>query len=81
MPDDGRIKVVPPLLRPEVLAYRESPEFRDGGYILGYMLNAGFAEEVNAWHREHPDVSLRFSGTMPMRLLSRLWMILSVLLP
>lgn len=60
MPDDGRIKVVPPLLRPEVLAYRESPEFRDGGYILGYMLNAGFAEEVNAWHREHPDVSLRF---------------------
>ena len=60
MPDDGRIVVVPPLLRPEVLAYRDSPEFRDGDYILGYMLNAGFAEEVRAWHADHPTVPLHF---------------------
>ena len=60
MPDDGKIKVVPPLLRPEVLSYRESPEFRDGDYILGYMLNAGFAEEVKAWHAKNPSVPLRF---------------------
>ena len=60
MPDDGKIKVVPPLLRPEVLSYRQSPEFRDGDYILGYMLNAGFAEEVKAWHAKNPSVPLRF---------------------
>lgn len=60
MREDGKIKVVPPLLRPEVLAYRDSPEFRDGDYILGYMLNAGFADEVTAWHREHPSVPLHF---------------------
>lgn len=62
MPDDParKIKVVPPLLRPEVLKIRESPDFRNGGYVLGYMLNAGFAEEVMAWHRKRPDVPLRF---------------------
>ena len=60
MPDDGKIKVVPPLLRPEVLSYRQSPEFRDGDYILGYMLNAGFAEEVKSWHAKNPSVPLRF---------------------
>ncbi len=60
MPDDGRLVVVPPLLRPEVLAYRDSPEFRDGDYILGYMLNAGFAEEVRTWHSAHPSVPLHF---------------------
>ena len=49
-----------PLLRPEVLAYRNSPDFKDGDYILGYMLNAGFAEEVNSWHEAHPSVPLRF---------------------
>ena len=60
MPHDGKIRVVPPLLRPEVLAYRNSPDFKDGDYILGYMLNAGFAEEVNSWHKAHPSVPLRF---------------------
>ena len=62
MSDDygRRIKVVPPLLRSEVLAMRESPEFRTGDYILGYMLNAGFAEEVLSWHESHPEISLHF---------------------
>ena len=62
MPDDAehRIKVVPPLLRPEVLAYRQSPEFRKGDYILGYILNAGFAEEVKDWHSRHPEIPLHF---------------------
>ena len=62
MPDEEehRIKVVPPLLRPEVLAYRQSPEFRQGDYILGYILNAGFAEEVKEWHASHPDIPLHF---------------------
>ena len=62
MPDDPghKIKVVPPLLRPEVLAIRDTSDFRKGDYILGYMLNAGFAEEVNAWHEAHPEVPLHF---------------------
>lgn len=78
MPHDGKIRVVPPLLRPEVLAYRNSPDFKDGDYILGYMLNAGFAEEVNSWHEAHPSVPLRFSGTMLPRPRSRSWMTRSV---
>lgn len=62
MPDDPghKIKVVPPLLRPEVLSIRDTADFRKGDYILGYMLNAGFAEEVNAWHEAHPEVPLHF---------------------
>ncbi len=55
-----KIKVVPPLLRPEVLSIRNTSQFYKGDYILGYMLNAGFAEEVKAWHKSHPEVPLHF---------------------
>lgn len=67
MPGDSglHLTVVPPLLRPEVLNLRgedghDSPDFRKGDYILGYMLNSGFAREVEKWHSRHPDVPLRF---------------------
>ena len=60
MPADGRIVVVPPLLRSEILYYRNCNEITDEGYILGYMLNTGFAEEVKAWHEAHPSVPLHF---------------------
>ena len=67
LPDDSsrRIKVVPPLLRPDVLRLRNSDGSAGesvcrGDYILGYMLNPGFAPEVEAWHSGHPDVNLRF---------------------
>lgn len=58
MPDDPghNIRVVPPLLRPEVLASTPS----QGKYIHGYMLNAGFASDVMKWHHMHPEVELRF---------------------
>ena len=58
MPSDLRhnITVVPPLLRPEVLELQSE----NGGYIHGYMLNSGFSEDVLDWHKEHPDVQLRF---------------------
>lgn len=58
MPEDKKHKivVVPPLLRPEVL----SLEPEKGDYILGYMLNAGFSEDVLEWHAGNPDVQLRF---------------------
>lgn len=66
MPDDPRrrIKVVPPLLRPAVLALRgpggDDPSVRDGGYIHGYMLNAGFSRDILDWHARHPEVGLHF---------------------
>lgn len=56
MDDDGRICVVPPLLRREVLDLKPTK----GGYIHGYMVNAGFAEQVMKWHKARPDVPLHF---------------------
>ena len=55
--DDARkIKVVPPILREAVLAMTPT----QGSYIHGYMLNAGFAEDVMKWHETHPATELRF---------------------
>ena len=51
-----RITVVPPLLRKEVLELTPS----EGDYILGYMLNQGYENEVHAWHKKHPDIKLHF---------------------
>lgn len=51
-----KLRVVPPLLRKEVL---ETVPVK-GDYIHGYMLNSGFADDVTTWHKEHPEVKLRF---------------------
>lgn len=58
MPDDDNenITVVPPLLRREVFGM----EATQGDYIHGYMVNAGFAENVAEWHRRRPEVKLSF---------------------
>lgn len=58
LPTDERagLVVVPPLLRAEVL--RSKPG--EGDYVHGYMLNAGFVEELLAWHARHPQVRLQF---------------------
>lgn len=63
LPADAKtgITVVPPLLRGEVL--RSHPA--DGDYVHGYMLNAGFVEELLAWHKEHPQVRLQFYRSDP----------------
>lgn len=54
--DSQRLTVIPPLLRPEV-----SQELRHrGNYITGYILNAGYADYVMAWHKEHPQTHLHF---------------------
>lgn len=50
------IIVVPPILRTEV----RSVATEHGNYIHGYMLNSGFAEEVQAWHAQHPEVEMHF---------------------
>ncbi len=49
-----RLAVVPPLLRSELFDLKST----DGGYILGYVLNPGYADEVRAWHKKHPEVKL-----------------------
>jgi uncharacterized protein (TIGR00661 family) len=51
-----KLVVMPPLLRKEVL---ELHSF-DGDYILGYMLNSGYFNEVQKWHEKHPEVKLHF---------------------
>lgn len=63
MPDEEalHIRVVPPLLRREVLTY----ESRPGTYLHGYLLNAGFSEDVKRWHRKHPEVPLHFFWDKP----------------
>jgi uncharacterized protein (TIGR00661 family) len=56
MKNTGRIRVVPPLLRKEVLS--KTPT--NGNFILGYMLHAGFSEQVIDWHKHHKETSLYF---------------------
>ncbi|MDD3037516.1 glycosyltransferase family protein [Bacteroides sp.] len=51
-----QIIAVPPLLRREVTSIQ--PE--EGDYIHGYMVNSGFADSVEAFHAEHPEVPLKF---------------------
>lgn len=50
------ICVVPPLLRKDL--FEHQPE--EGDFLLGYMLNSGFASEVVTWHEKNPEVPLRF---------------------
>jgi len=52
----GKIAIVPPLLRQEVL----QQEVTDGDYIHGYMLNSGFANELTTWSNNHPTQPLHF---------------------
>jgi uncharacterized protein (TIGR00661 family) len=58
MPDlpKKKIFVVPPLLRREVLDLTPG----NGDYILGYMLNAGYGEEITRWHKTHPEIKAHF---------------------
>lgn len=52
-PARPRLAVVPPLLRPEVFAQPLDITDEDAFYLI-YLLNRGYADEVIAWHREHP---------------------------
>ncbi|MGB3468363.1 MAG: glycosyltransferase family protein [Cyclobacteriaceae bacterium] len=48
------IVITPPLLREELF----SVHTLDENFILVYMVNDGYAEEVMNFHRDHPEVSL-----------------------
>lgn len=49
-----RLYVVPPLLRNEVLSQKSE----DKNFLLGYMVNEGYAEDIIAWHSRHKHISL-----------------------
>jgi uncharacterized protein (TIGR00661 family) len=52
---ERRVFVCPPLLRSEVF---ELPHKQSGRFLLAYVLNQGYAEEILAWHAAFPDVEL-----------------------
>ena len=56
MPDNKyhKIKVVPPLLRKELFSI--IPENKK--YILAYMVNSGYSDEVIEWHKDHLDIEI-----------------------
>ena len=56
MADWGKIRIVPPLMQREV----KEQKFEVGDYVLGYMLNAGFAEQITEWHNQNKNVPLHF---------------------
>lgn len=51
-----KMVIVPPLLRKEVY---ETP-VNKGNYLHGYMLNAGYAEEIIEFQKTHPDIHMHF---------------------
>ena len=51
LPDHKNVRVVPPLLRELVL--KADPQ--EKSFILAYLNNNGFAEEIIAWQKEHPE--------------------------
>lgn len=53
---EKKIYVVPPLLREELKSLEISKE----GFIHGYMLNSGYAEDIERWHNSHPDITIHF---------------------
>ena len=52
----ARLSVIPPLLREEALSL--TPGLAHEHFFLIYLLNRGYAEQVIAWHEEHPTQHL-----------------------
>lgn len=46
--------VIPPLLREELSDYTPAK----GDYLLVYLLNSGYMEDIIKWHKQNPEVSL-----------------------
>jgi uncharacterized protein (TIGR00661 family) len=49
-----RLVVIPPVLRREVLSLHP----HEAGYLLVYLLNQGYMDEIRRWHEAHPTVPL-----------------------
>ena len=53
--------VVPPLLRREILNMQPASE----PFLAGYILNHGFADEIIAWHKKHPEAMIHVFWDKP----------------
>ncbi len=53
-----KIYVVPPLIREEIL--KLTPD--DKGYILAYVLNRGYSQEIEQWHRNNKEIEVHLFG-------------------
>ncbi len=49
-----RLSVLPPLLRKEVF----EQEIHQQPFLLAYVLNAGYMQDIINWHKEHPETQL-----------------------
>lgn len=54
MNSKNNVRVVPPLLRQEVLEQQPT----NSGRILAYLNNNGFATEIIAWQKLHPEIEI-----------------------
>ncbi|MFI3318796.1 MAG: glycosyltransferase family protein [Rikenellaceae bacterium] len=54
LPTAGKIAVVPPLLRGEIFSMQPTSK----GYLLGYMLNPAYLDEVVAWRERNAEPEL-----------------------
>ncbi|MCU0439056.1 MAG: glycosyltransferase [Raineya sp.] len=52
--NEGKIKVVPPLLRKEVL--KLEPEKQD--FILAYVNSDGYGQDIVDWHKKNPETKI-----------------------
>jgi uncharacterized protein (TIGR00661 family) len=51
---NAEVVVVPPLLRKEIFLLEPKKE----DFYLIYLVNSGYFEEVLAWHKTHPEITL-----------------------
>ena len=49
-----KIYVCPPLIRDEILELKGRSE----QFILGYVVNDGYAEEIIEWHKKNPEIKI-----------------------
>jgi uncharacterized protein (TIGR00661 family) len=52
---DRDVTVSPPILRRQLF---ELEPTRDGNFVLAYLLNHGYADEIIAWHNKNPETVL-----------------------
>lgn len=55
-PPHAGLTIVPPLLREEIISMQPT----QGDYIHGYILNAGYSQEIMHWNEKHPLTKLYF---------------------
>jgi uncharacterized protein (TIGR00661 family) len=47
--------ICPPILRPAIFKMQPNP---NGQFVLAYLLNHGYAEQIIEWHKAHPATAL-----------------------